>query len=393
MTRWQSITHVTRTADSKAAGRECAELLTSRSDQPIQAVIVYFTLMHDPEPLLEGLAEGLPEGAKIIGSSVQGVVARDVMEEEGFVCGAIAFAGELDISAHALGEIHVETRAKGAELGRVAAETGPEGAKLSVILYDPLSSVNARTLAHGFKESAPNVPLIGAASGGPWGPIVETFQVFGKQVKQRSAVVLNISGDFDVITAASTGTQPTGEVMQVTRSEDNRILELNGQPALDVWAKAIGLRGELTLEETASWALGVERGGPGEEQWSRIGAIFLRYGKSGHRPAGGCPRRVPHHVSPTQPRRDLRANRRHGRGSRRSGRGSTGSRRSQLRMRSQNVTLLGTCGSSRRKRTDSKTNRQGRIRLARPPRLGRDSPSRKLFRILQLHLPYRRTLQ
>ena len=57
------------------------------------------------------------------------------------------------------------------------------------------------------------------------------------------------------------GTSPTGIVMTVTRAEGNRILELDGRPAAEVFRDATGyMQSEILQQEhLTSWAIAVER--------------------------------------------------------------------------------------------------------------------------------------
>ncbi|MEZ4441484.1 MAG: FIST C-terminal domain-containing protein [Polyangiaceae bacterium] len=137
-----------------------------------------------------------------------------------------------------------------------------------MLLYEPLMGINARTLLGAFDEACPNLAVLGAAAAGPWGPMVETWQVFEGEVMRDGAVMMVLKGDFELFNAASTGTIPTGHVMRVTSADGNVIRELDHRPALEVWREAIGVPETVTVEETASWALGIERGREGSGDWT-----------------------------------------------------------------------------------------------------------------------------
>ncbi|MCA9605635.1 MAG: protein kinase [Myxococcales bacterium] len=191
-----------------------------------------------------------------------------VLAEEGYLCGAMGFSGDIHVDIHCVHEVSQDTATKGGELGRFAhaVEGGP--GQLGVLLYEPLMGINARTLLGAFDAECPGMPVFGAAAAGPWGPMVETWQVHRGEVMRDGAVMMVLKGDFELVHAASTGTIPTGQVMRVTSAEGNIIRALDGRPALEVWREAIGVPETVTVEETASWALGIERNGEGSGEWT-----------------------------------------------------------------------------------------------------------------------------
>jgi len=270
---WQVRTAYSTDPNSREAGRECARAVIESTTGPVRGAVLYFSLLHDVEALVEAIRELLGPDVPLVGTSTQGIVGRGIYAEEGFFCGLMTWSGDVDVRAHVVRNIQVETFPKGEELGRMAAATGSAGHRLSVLLYDPLCGANARDLIRGFDEAAHGTPLIGGASGAPWGRIVETIQVYGGERLHASAVMLTISGPFSVLTAASTGTAAIGSPMRVTRADGNRLLELDGQPALEMWTAVTGLPAGFGVEEAAGWAIGVERGGPGSEHWTVLSAL------------------------------------------------------------------------------------------------------------------------
>jgi hypothetical protein len=59
------------------------------------------------------------------------------------------------------------------------------------------------------------------------------------------------------------GCRPTSDYRTITRADGNRVLELDGRPALDVMAELLGLEGEFDWRQYAFFmALGVNKGDP-----------------------------------------------------------------------------------------------------------------------------------
>lgn len=104
-------------------------------------------------------------------------------------------------------------------------------------------------------------PLVGGGASVSWGLPTSTYQYFGNEALQRSAVAFALAGPFGVEVGLCHGTSPTGVVMTVTRVQGNGILELDGRPALEVFREVSGhVQGELVQQEhLVCWGVGVER--------------------------------------------------------------------------------------------------------------------------------------
>jgi len=105
-------------------------------------------------------------------------------------------------------------------------------------------------------------PIIGGGASLSWGLPVSTFQYFDTRAVKRSIVAFALAGPFDTEIGVCHGTSPTGVVMTVTRAHANRILELDGRRAVDVFQETTGhSQGEILQQEHCiSWAVAVERG-------------------------------------------------------------------------------------------------------------------------------------
>jgi hypothetical protein len=157
-------------------------------------------------------------------------------------------------------EIAVGTREKGAGMAKRMLSDLGEAPKLVVLLYDPLCGADVHELLGGLREHL-SCPIVGGGASQPWGPMVKTYQYFGKEVLSQGAVALALTGPFVAELGVCHGTSPTGVVMTLTRTEGNRLLEIDGRPALDVWREATGYSEGETIDQdhVAAWAIGVER--------------------------------------------------------------------------------------------------------------------------------------
>jgi len=275
--------HVTAALTTRPQPEAAAEELLRQlgpAGENRRAVLLYATVQYDLAGLCRHLAEGLAGGVVLAGCSTQGVVGPGAASETGFIAGAMAFHGDEVRAAAAVAEdLASDTAAKAGALATGLRAGLGRDPRLVVPLYDPLAGADVGLLIERLRTGLPGSVLIGAAASQPWGPMVETFQFHGGRVLTRAAVALGLDGDFEVTTAQSSGAVPTGFEMKVTRAVGNRLLELDGQPALQVWLEVVGAAASTDVNDTAAWAIGVRRGeGPAgddgdPEHWSILTAF------------------------------------------------------------------------------------------------------------------------
>jgi hypothetical protein len=248
--------------DSSRAGAFVGNTLREAfTDHRLSAIIVYATVNHDQDALLRAIREVVGPGVLICGCSAQGVIGQGVILEGGFAVGAMGLGGDsLKVAAAVQHDIHADGVNKGRALAaNLRKQLGAEP-NLLFFLYDTLCGSDVNQLLAGIREELP-VPVIGGAAGQPTGPVATTYQYFGEKAYTQTAIALGLIGPFNTEFGVSHGTTPTGIVMTLTKADGNRVLELDGRPALDVWRETTGLREDEPLHQdhTAALAMGVER--------------------------------------------------------------------------------------------------------------------------------------
>jgi hypothetical protein len=253
---------LTLQADSLAAGQAAgATIAASFQDDPLRLLLVYGSINHDQAALLEGLREAAGPDVRVVGCSAQGIVANGELTEEGFALGVMGLGGsELGGATAIAHQIDQAPRDCGRALGQeLKAELGRQPALVG-LLYDASCGADVEQMLAGMRFEL-SCPVIGAGASHLWGPPVTTYQYFGAEAFDRSAVAFGLTGPFETELAVCHGTSPTGVAMTVTRSEGNRLLELDGRPALDVFREAVGLEpGQLVHQDhLGSSAIAIER--------------------------------------------------------------------------------------------------------------------------------------
>jgi hypothetical protein len=260
-----------------AAGRQ---LRQGFGREQLAAVIAYATINHDQSAVLAGLREALGPGVTVVGASGQGVMTRGSVLESGFVVGVMGLGGEGLVAASARSDdIQLDGAGKGRQLGQDLVRQLGRQPKVLILLYDPLRGVDVNEVLSGLRQEI-SAPIVGGAASQPAGPVAGTFQYHGDSAFEGGAVALALDGPFSVDIGLCQGVVPTGIVVTATRAEGNRLLELDGRPALDVWSQSAGVRDDdaFLQEHIGAVAMGVERSGPGDDREETLYLIRSAFG-------------------------------------------------------------------------------------------------------------------
>jgi len=252
--------------ESLDAGRAVAQELVDKFEPGgLKAVLAYATMNHDQQAVLEGLRAGLGKDTLLLGCSVQGVVSNAELTEDGFALGVMGFGGpDIDCAIAVEREVQEAPRDKGRSLAQALKRDLKSLPKAVILYYDPLCGIDVESMLEGLRFEL-DCPIIGGAAGQPWGPPRETFQFWDREVLSHSALALAITGSFEVEQGICHGTAPVGIASVVTKAVGQRILEIDGRRAVDVWRETTGCAIEDLVHQghLAAWAVGVELIGAG----------------------------------------------------------------------------------------------------------------------------------
>lgn len=263
--------------ESLDAGKAVAQgLLAEFGPGGLKAVVAYATMNHDQQAVLEGLRAELGNDVLLLGCSVQGVVSNAELTEDGFAVGAMGFGGpDLQCAAALEREVQEAPKDKGRRLGQSLKRDFQGQPKAVLVYYDPLCGIDVESMLEGLRLEV-DCPVVGGAAGQPWGPPRQTFQYWDREVLSHGALALAIGGSFDVEVGICHGTAPVGIASVVTKATGQRIFEIDGRPAVDVWRETTGCAVEDLVHQShlAAWAVGVEVKGAGGEVQRVIRGAF-----------------------------------------------------------------------------------------------------------------------
>ncbi len=235
-----------RNSDPAKTARQCAAPLLE-GGKP-DWVIAFCGGKHDPQAFLGELKRELGD-IPIIGGSAAGTITRGGAGYSGIEAAVAGFpAGDLPtrfVKTHGLARGEA---AAGRDLGEQVKAVAAEGSVV-ILFYDsvaataPLRLHPASPLVDGFYSGldGKNVTLIG---GGMLTDLnLSDGWVFdGAGVSKHSAVAVVMPPDIGATTAILHGCRPVSTFMEITRVEGAEIFELDGQPAIEVLERQLGLR-------------------------------------------------------------------------------------------------------------------------------------------------------
>ncbi len=240
--------------ESFDAGRWAGEAVQKGlAPEPVRAVLIFATMNHDHPALLRGLRESLGPDVRIVGCTSQGVVANGDLAENGFALAIMGFAGSaLGCATVSEREVPTDSLEKGKSLARgLKRDLGGGEPGLAVLLYDPLCGLDVEVFLKGVRHEL-SCPLVGGGASQPWGPRVGTSLFMGTDVFSHGAILLGLTGPFQVDLGNTHGCVPVGWSTTITRAEGHKIFEIGGRPAWDLMKEITGADPRESFDEHVS---------------------------------------------------------------------------------------------------------------------------------------------
>ncbi|WP_067509226.1 FIST signal transduction protein [Actinoplanes sp. TFC3] len=252
--RWFGAGHSTA-PDAAKAGAEAAT--AACSGRTPKAVFVFASPAYDLPALIEAVRAEVGLGAAVVGGSSLGELSSEGVTKGGVAITALGGDG-FEIStrvAYVGGNGHREA---GAEVARAMA--GIDKPHTALMLICEGMSGNPHEIVRGaYSVLGAAVPLVGGLTGNGTGP--RSYQFSEDRVVSGAVVGVAIGSDAAISVGISHGWHRTEPAMVITRSQGNRILELDGEPALDVLLRRRGATtsDELFSHDVRLQALGLSR--------------------------------------------------------------------------------------------------------------------------------------
>jgi hypothetical protein len=235
---------------AKAATAALEEALGGLDAGSVRAVMFHATMGHDPKAAVRALRTRLPH-VRVIGCSCAGVIGRDGANESMRAFALMAIAGPADelFLAQADGVYGHNSGAKAEEMARTIAGAGKPVQALMLIL--PGIDVAMDDAVDGIERVfGPDVTVFGGTSSDNMKGI-STWQVVDDTVYEHGGFLVGFADPtLRIETQATHGFVPAGVELEVTRATDNRVHELDGEPAWHAYTRALGLPETATPGDT-----------------------------------------------------------------------------------------------------------------------------------------------
>ena len=240
--------------DSRTAGTEAARAALSQTGgDSCDLVLLFATDKHDPVLVRAGVRSVVGPGPRIVGGASMGVMTSSHLGYEGYQVGVAVIKSEsmradLFVQGGVAGNEYDVGCALGAQIHAAATAGAFVGEPNLLLLYDIVNrgmsegfSLNMATpLLAGIEKSLGKWPR--TAGGGlmgsmQWNP---GFQWFDDRIEQHNAMALVFHGGVRMDATIIHGCKPSSVYHTITKADHNVVLELDGEPILDVVARLSG---------------------------------------------------------------------------------------------------------------------------------------------------------
>jgi small ligand-binding sensory domain FIST len=237
----QSALASTREAVTQAATDALAQAQIARAD----TAVVFFTADHAQQGrgLLESL-HNVTGAEKVVGCSAAGVLtgAGEVEGSHG-VSVLVLTSDQMRYAPVLVESLRGHDEQAGAEIARHVRATAAEK-EILVLLPDTYNG-QPQILLRSLEAHAGFVPVIGAGAAEN-GTARMTYQVSGETLTSDAVCGLGLAGTFTTYIDITQGCQPITQPMTITKAQGHIIHEIDGQPALEVFARL--LKGPLAQD-------------------------------------------------------------------------------------------------------------------------------------------------
>jgi small ligand-binding sensory domain FIST len=229
--RWVAA-HSTLENSAEAAAAAARTARDALAAGPVDLAMVFFSASHAPaaEALAEAL-RGTLEPRCLMGASARGIVSsQHEIESDPALSLLVARLPGVEVHPFVLmnaGWMAAATDAR--EFRRHAPHA--EGAELVLLLGDPFS-LHIEQVLGGFNRFAPGVRVVGGMASAGMSPQGNAL-ILNDWVAHEGGVGLALHGALRVDVVVSQGCRPVGPPIEVTRADQNFLIELDGKPALE----------------------------------------------------------------------------------------------------------------------------------------------------------------
>ncbi|MDD2790285.1 MAG: FIST N-terminal domain-containing protein [Sulfurimonas sp.] len=246
-----------------------------------QSVLVQIFSGIDDTEVLQNIARtfqnALPN-AVILGTSTSGEILDGAMHDESIAITLSSFASTQLRSCHFISsDSH--------SLGMSVAKSILADDTKAVIMFADGLKCTGEAILRGFRETAHKDIILAGGMAGDNSKFVKTFVMHGDEIFESGVVAVSLSGEkLAAFHSYNLAWRPIGRPMIVTKSEGNRVYEINNQPSIEIYKNYLGYDVVNNLPESA-----IEFPLIFEKNSLQIARVMLAYDQEGMIFAGEIP--------------------------------------------------------------------------------------------------------
>jgi hypothetical protein len=232
----------TGVVNSKRAIMECLEnALEGENNLDCDLIIFYTSIGHNFKDILTE-ARRLSPNAQIVGCTGAGVIGKEGANESLKALAIMAIKGGKDEFA-VTSKDNITSSNSYEVAAQMAEDLKNKNPNINMIHFlSPGIDITADKSIEGLESVfGPEVPIFGATASDNM-KMISSFQFVSDQIFERAAIAIGFADPtLEIITQATHGYNIIGMPFEGTRSELNRVFELDGQPAWKFFTDKLGL--------------------------------------------------------------------------------------------------------------------------------------------------------
>lgn len=241
---------ISSAVNSSAALKECVSNAYGDGDPgACRVLVIHTTVGHNFPQMLAAAKEACPN-AEVVGCTGSGVIGREGVNESMRAMAVMAIDGDECAVAIGDGLAGSNSESIGKETAGALKEK-QDGINMIYVLSAGLDIAGDKIIAGIQNVFGPEIPIFGGAAADN-GKAKRTFQFHGDEVMEQGLIVVGLAdSSLEVLMGAHHGSVPLeGMTFEVTKSNANQVIELDGKPAWPALLERVGLPPESDPSET-----------------------------------------------------------------------------------------------------------------------------------------------
>jgi hypothetical protein len=248
--RWFGVGHSSIDDPAKAGAEAAQAALAGRAPA---VVFVFCSVGYHVPAMFDAVRERVAADTVIVGCTTAGQIATGEVSRDGVSISAWGGPG-FSVSTHVARDVTGRMRAAGAEAASCLDGVTDRENRALLLLCDGLTGNQHEIVRGAFSVVGAAVPLVGGLAADNLN-YVKTYQFHGGrdgvEILSDAAVGVAIGSDAPIGVGIAHGWLKDGPSMIVTSSREGQIFELDGEPALDVLLRRLGLDESVADDDKA----------------------------------------------------------------------------------------------------------------------------------------------